>query len=255
MSATPSSKPRIILGLMTFGPDPNVGARITSLDEFGRCLDYLASREYTEVDTARMYLGEKQEEFTAAVGWKERGLNLATKVYPTEPGIHKPDNLRKKLNESLAALKTEQVDIFYLHAADRSVPFAETLEEVNKLYNEGKFKRLGLSNYTSFEVAEIVIMCNERGWVCPTIYQAMYNAISKCARQKSEQVTNLIKHGISKQSSSPVATGMDWKLSSTTRSLAASFPANTSRVASPRFQMKVGSARRTPLASCTENDT
>lgn len=255
MSVIPASKPRIILGLMTFGPDPNVGARITSLDEFGHCLDYLTSRGYTEVDTARMYLAEKQEEFTAAVGWKERGLNLATKVYPTEPGIHKPENLRRKLDKSLSALKTEQVDIFYLHAADRSVPFADTLEEVNKLYNEGKFKRLGLSNFTSFEVAEVVIMCNERGWVRPTIYQAMYNAISKCARRKSEEVTNLVKHGISRRSLSPVAIATDWRLLSTIHLRVESFLENTSRLASPEFLMRADSARRTPLASCTESDT
>jgi aflatoxin B1 aldehyde reductase len=59
------------------------------------------------------------------------------------------------------------------------VPFSETLEAVNELYKKGKFSRLGLSNYTAFEVAEIVIMCNERGWVRPVIYQAMYNAISE----------------------------------------------------------------------------
>ncbi|KAJ5329739.1 aflatoxin B1-aldehyde reductase GliO-like protein [Penicillium brevicompactum] len=182
MASEPKS--RVILGLMTFGPDPNVGARITSLDEFGQCLDHFKSHGYNEVDTARMYLDEKQEEFTAAVGWKERGLSLATKVYPTQPGIHKPENLRRKLNESLAALQSDQVDLFYLHAADRSVPFAETLEEVNKLYQEGKFKRLGLSNYTSFEVAEIVIMCTERGWVRPSIYQAMYNAITRNIEQE-----------------------------------------------------------------------
>lgn len=179
MAESQSSNPRIILGLMTFGPDPNLGARITSLDEFGRCLNYFKLSGHNEVDTARMYLGEKQEEFTSAVGWQERGLNIATKVYPTQPGMHKPGKLRQKFEESLVALKTDQVDIFYLHAADRSVPFAKTLEEVNKFYQEGKFKRLGLSNYTSFEVAEIVIMCNERGWVRPSIYQAMYNAISK----------------------------------------------------------------------------
>lgn len=71
------------------------------------------------------------------------------------------------------------MDIFYLHGADRSVPFAETLEEVDKIHQEGKFKRLGLSNNTSFEVAEIITLCTERGLARPTIYQAMYNAISK----------------------------------------------------------------------------
>ena len=74
------------------------------------------------------------------------------------------------------------MDIFYLHAPDRSVPFSETLEAVNELHKEGKFVQLGLSNYTAFEVAEIVTLCNERGWVRPTIYQAMYNAISMFLR-------------------------------------------------------------------------
>ena len=73
------------------------------------------------------------------------------------------------------------MDIFYLHAADRSVPFEVTLEECTKLHKEGKFVQLGLSNFTAFEVAEIVIMCKERGWVRPTIYQGMYNAISELA--------------------------------------------------------------------------
>ena len=105
-------------------------------------------------------------------------LTLATKCYPREAGIHKAAGLTEYLNTSLKELKTDCVDIFYLHAPDRSVPFEETLEAADKLHKEGKFVQLGLSNYTAFEVAEIVIMCKERGWVRPTIYQGMYNAIS-----------------------------------------------------------------------------
>lgn len=171
-------QPRVLLGLMTFGPNESKGARITSLDEFNRCLDYFQQQGFNEVDTARVYIDGEQEAFTAKANWKQRGLTLATKWYPEQPGDHKPAVLRNNLELSLKELKTNQVDIFYLHAADRSVPFAETLEAVNELYKEGKFKQLGLSNYTAFEVAEIVILCAERGWVRPTIYQAMYNAIS-----------------------------------------------------------------------------
>lgn len=171
-------KPRVILGLMTFGPTPSKGARITSLDEYNKCLDYFQQQGYNEVDTANTYIGGEQEGWTRQAKWRERGLTLATKVYPTEPGIHKPQVLREKFESSLKKLGTDQVDIFYLHAPDRSVPFEETLAEVDKLHKEGKFVQLGLSNYTAFEVAEIVILCKERGWVRPTIYQAMYNAIS-----------------------------------------------------------------------------
>lgn len=167
---------------MTFGRDTKAGGHITTLEVFNQCLDYFQEKGYSEVDTARMYLNGKQEEFTAEAGWKQRGLTIATKVYPSEPGFHAAETLRTKFTESLKALQTDSVDIFYLHAADRSVPFAETLEAVDVMYKEGKFRQLGLSNYTAFEVAEIVSWCHHRGWVRPTIYQAMYNAISKCHR-------------------------------------------------------------------------
>ncbi|RAL11425.1 Aldo/keto reductase [Aspergillus homomorphus CBS 101889] len=138
---TTTTKPRIILGLMTFSPDPNQGARITSLSEFGACLGYFTAQGYTEVDTAQMYIGEQQEAFTAA------------------QGMHSPDVLRRKFTESLMAVQTEQVDIFCLHAADRSAPFADTLAAVNT-------------------VAEIVTLCHERGWERLTVIQGMYNAIN-----------------------------------------------------------------------------
>ncbi|KAJ5291728.1 Aflatoxin B1 aldehyde reductase member 2 [Penicillium angulare] len=171
--------PRVILGLMTFGPTAEKGARITSLNEYNKCLDYLQQQGFNEIDTARIYVDGEQEAWTAKAGWKDRGLSVATKWYPKTPGFHKPDVLRENLEKSLKELNTNQVDIFYLHAPDRSVPFSETLEEVNKLHKEGKFVNLGLSNYTAFEVAEIVTLCAAKGWVRPTIYQAMYNAITR----------------------------------------------------------------------------
>ena len=164
--------------LRTFGPDESAGARITSLDEYNKCLDYFQSHGYNEVDTARVYVGGKQEAFTAEARWKERGLTLATKLYPSKPGTHKASVIKEQITKSLAELETDCVDIFYLHAADRSLPFTEPLEALNELHKEGKFVQLGLSNFTAFEVAEVVITCKERGWVRPTIYQGMYNAIS-----------------------------------------------------------------------------
>lgn len=175
------SKPRVILGLMTFGPpgSESKGARITSLEAYTSCLDYLQSNGYNELDTARTYCGGAQESFTKETHWKDRGFTLATKCYPTEPGIHKKEILKATLNKSLEELGTNCVDIFYLHAPDRSVPFEETMEACNELFNEGKFVTLALSNFAAWEVAECVVLARERGWVQPKLYQAMYNPITR----------------------------------------------------------------------------
>jgi len=171
MLATRAPTPRVILGLMTFGPDPSTGARVTSLSDYNACLDTLQGSGYNEVDTARAYIGGAQEAFTRDAGWQRRGLTLATKCYPFKPGMHAPAQLRQSLEKSLAELGADCVDIFYLHAADRSVPFEVTLAEVDRMHKEGKFVQLGLSNFTAFEVAEVVMICRQHGWVRPSIYQ------------------------------------------------------------------------------------
>ncbi|KAI2618245.1 aflatoxin B1 aldehyde reductase member 2 [Hypoxylon sp. NC1633] len=171
---------RIILGLMTFGPDESAGARITDIDEFNKCLDTFQARGYNEVDTARVYVGGQQEGFTKQTKWKERGLTLASKfLYPSNPGGYQADKVVGSMETSLKELDTDCVDIMYLHAADRGTPFAETLEAVDKLHKAGKFVRFGISNYTAAEVAEVVLTCKYNGWVRPTIYQGMYNAITR----------------------------------------------------------------------------
>ncbi|WWD22594.1 hypothetical protein CI109_107087 [Kwoniella shandongensis] len=192
---------------MTFGPDIDAGARITSLPEFKSCLDYLQKKGYNEVDTAYSYVGTKQQAFTREAGWKERGLKIATKFYPSaKDGGHDAANIRAKCEWNLKELGTDSTDIFYLHAADRDTNFAETLEECNKLYKEGKFKQLGLSNYASYEVAECVMICQERGWVRPTIYQGMYNAITR--NLDIETITACHRYGIDVVVYNPLAGGL-----------------------------------------------
>lgn len=113
-------KNRIILGLMTFGPEgtEQAGARITDLGTFNKALDVLQERGYNEVDTARAYIGQKQEAFTAETKWKDRGLTLATKVlYPSQLGMYKADKVVESVENSLRDLGTDCVDILYLHAA------------------------------------------------------------------------------------------------------------------------------------------
>ncbi|KAJ7614643.1 NADP-dependent oxidoreductase domain-containing protein [Mycena polygramma] len=121
-------------------------------------------------------------ELLGAIGWQERGLQMKTKVLATKgKGMgwatpdeltHSPADLRKAINASLAALKADKIHIYYLHAPDRSVPYEDTLREINKMHSEGHFERLGLSNYPAWEVAQICEVCKRNGWIQPTVYQS-----------------------------------------------------------------------------------
>lgn len=202
-----SLKPRVILGLMTFGPDESTGARITSVDEFGKVLDTFQARGYNEVDTARIYVGGKQEAFTREAKWKDRGLTLATKIhYPSEPGQNTYDKVLESLDTSLKELGTDTVDLLYLHAADRATPFAETLRAIDTLHKAGKFVNFGISNFTAFEVAEIALTCKYNNWVRPTVYQGMYNAITR--NIEPELVVACRRYGLDIVVYNPIAGGL-----------------------------------------------
>lgn len=178
---------------------------MTSLDDFKQALDIFQGRGYNELDTARLYIGGQQESFTRQAGWKERGLSIGTKLWPLPPGSHEPEALVNAFETSLKDLGTDSVDILYLHAPDRSVPFAKTLAAVDKLHKAGKFSRLGLSNYASFEVAEIVMTCHHHGWVRPTVYQAIYNCLFRTI--EDELIPTCRRYGIAVDVYSPTGGG------------------------------------------------
>lgn len=69
--------------------------------------------------------------------------------------------------------------ILYLHAPDRSVPFLPTLRQLDALHRAGRFRRLGLSNFAAYEVAEVALLCARHGLVRPTVYQAFYNCMQR----------------------------------------------------------------------------
>ena len=121
-------------------------------------------------------------------------FNRAISFSPGSPTVH------------LLTLRPPCQQILYLHCPDRATPFAETLEAVNRLHKAGKFVRLGLSNFTAAEVAEVVMTCKYNGWVRPTVYQAMYNAITRGI--DAELVPACRRYGIDIVVYNPIAGGL-----------------------------------------------
>lgn len=66
------------------------------------------------------------------------GLPLTPyRIYPVQPGDHAPEKLRAAFEKSVQALKPHKINVLYLHAPDRTVPFVDTAREVNDLYKRG----------------------------------------------------------------------------------------------------------------------
>ena len=88
-------------------------------------LDVFQKHGHDEIDTARIYGGGSSEEYLGHLKWQDRGLVIGTKLTPRKFGpksySHKKDDLKLGLQESLQALQTDRIDLFYLHAPDVSI--------------------------------------------------------------------------------------------------------------------------------------
>jgi aflatoxin B1 aldehyde reductase len=124
--------------------------------------------------------GAKAELATKAAPWSSliKGTGGVHGVSGGAGGLA-PDMLRLQLETSLKRLQVDKVALFYLHAPDTDTPLEATLLEVKKLHEEGKFEALGLSNYSAWETTHVWHLCDKLGVVKPTVYQGMYNGITR----------------------------------------------------------------------------
>ncbi|KAH0525758.1 hypothetical protein TsFJ059_009177 [Trichoderma semiorbis] len=207
MGSKPNSALKVVFGAMTLGDKGATQARIHTLEESAEILDVFQQFGHSEIDTARVYGGGSSERFLGQLDWQKRGIVMDTKLSPSSGQYnHTPEGLRQGLLESLKDLKTEKVDMWYLHAPDHNTPYEDTLREVNKLYEEGYFKRFGISNYSAWETAQICEICIRNGWKKPDVYQGVYNGLHRAV--EPELFPCLRNYGIAFYQYNPVAGGI-----------------------------------------------
>ncbi len=168
-------KVKLVLGTMTFGEsvfEPQVGEFIEAYLNAG----------YDELDTAYVYNdGNCEKLIGQALSQINRSCRIATKINPRISGRLDGDAAFKQLNESLERLKRECVDTVFLHFPDPATPVTSVLSALAQLHDEGKFKELGLSNFPAWMVSDVWHICDKHGWVKPTVYEGIYNPITRKA--------------------------------------------------------------------------
>ena len=186
---------------MTFGEQVDQNTASSLLDLFFEAGNF-------ELDTAHQYCDGKTEEMLGVLlpPEKRKNLTIASKVNPWNDRGLRPDQIEKQMGEILSRLETEFIDLLYLHAPDLDTPVEQTLERCFELFQQGKFKSFGLSNYASWQVAEVVEICRRNGWMEPSVYQGMYNSLTRDVER--ELFPCLRNYGISFYAYNPLAGGL-----------------------------------------------
>jgi aryl-alcohol dehydrogenase-like predicted oxidoreductase len=105
----------------------------------------------TLFDTADIYGGTKSETYLgAALGTRRDDIVLASKFgapYEGHEGGASATYIRQAVEDSLARLGTDHIDLYQLHFPDPKTPIAETIGALSELVAEGKIREFGCSNF------------------------------------------------------------------------------------------------------------
>ena len=112
----------------------------------------------------------------------------------------RPETLRKSLEGSLKRLKTDRIDIYYLHRVDPKVPIETVAEKMSKFIAEGKIRGWGLSEASAQTVRRAHAVCP------PTAVQSEYSMWYR--EPEKELLTVLEELGIGFVPFSPLGKGM-----------------------------------------------
>ncbi|OYD06193.1 aldo/keto reductase [Paludifilum halophilum] len=116
----------------------------------------------TLIDTAPVYgFGVSEEIVSRAVqeSGKRDQVVLATKAgleWDNQQRVwrnSRRERLEKELEDSLRRLKTDVIDLYQIHWPDPETPIEETAETLNRFYEQGKIRAIGVSNYNEEQMA------------------------------------------------------------------------------------------------------
>ena len=157
-------------------------------------LDAFVAGGGTMIDTADVYSawipGNSGGDSERVIGaWlKQRGrrddVQIATKV-----GLFKPEgcdkaglsaaNIAAAVDQSLARLQTDYVDLYFAHRDDPDTPLEETLGALDALVKAGKVRAIAASNYTAERLSEALAVSDRGGFARFTALQPWYNLMDR----------------------------------------------------------------------------
>jgi len=180
----------LCFGTMTFGEEWGWGANKkecrkmfdTFLEAGGNFID--TANRYTE-GTSEKFLGE----FIADSKLREQ-IVLATKytLYmkkgePNSAGNHRK-NLVQALDNSLKRLKTDYIDLYWLHAWDYMTPVEEVMRALDDMVRAGKILYIGISDTPAWIVSQANTLAQLRGWTPFVALQIEYSLLERTVERE-----------------------------------------------------------------------
>jgi aryl-alcohol dehydrogenase-like predicted oxidoreductase len=135
---------------------------------------------------------------------------LATKAtFPMGSGPNDAGSSRHVLlracEDSLRRLRTDHVDVYYMHGFDENTPMEETLKALEALVTSGKVTYVACSNFSGWQLMKSLAISDRYGWARYVAHQAYYSLVSR--EYEWELMPLAIDQGVGTVVWSPLAGG------------------------------------------------
>ncbi len=186
----------LCLGTMGFGTEAGWGAdKETSF----AIMDAFAEAGGNFIDTANMYkVGTSEKIIGEYLGNHDRDYFVVATKYSLKDNFTNPNasgnnrkNMMRSVEASLKKLKTEFIDILYLHIWDDLTPMDEVLRGMDDLVRQGKINYAAISDTAAWMVAKGNTMAELMGWSQFVALQVEYSLI---ARTPERELIPMAKH-------------------------------------------------------------
>lgn len=200
----------LALGTMTFGT-PRWGMDgDTSRAVFDRYVELGGNF----IDTANVYSGGASEEmvgrFIADAGLREQMVVATKSGFSTGKGFHQGGNgarhIHAAVDASLKRMKTDFIDLYWVHIWDGITPATEVLQTMSGLIQSGKIRYWGLSNSPAWFAAQLATLAQVHGVPAPIGLQYFYSLVERGA--EDEHVPLARAFGMGLVPWSPLAYGL-----------------------------------------------
>jgi aryl-alcohol dehydrogenase-like predicted oxidoreductase len=195
----------LCLGTMMFGGP-------TDDSESIRIMHQALDQGINFFDTANMYVaGQSEVVVGKAIADRRTKVVLATKGRqkmgegPNEWGASRV-HLMHELDASLKRLKTDYVDVYYVHAPDETTPIEETLRALDDMVCSGRVHYIACSNFRAWKLMEALGVSSRLNLHRFACVQPLYNIVNRDV--EVELLPACKEHGVGVVTYSPLARGI-----------------------------------------------
>jgi aryl-alcohol dehydrogenase-like predicted oxidoreductase len=198
------------LGTMTFGEDWGWG---TAKDEARKVYDAFREAGGNFIDTANIYTNGTSESFLGEfMGGHRQSVVLATKYTNAFPGTdpnaagNQRKNMMQAVEASLKRLKTDYIDLYWVHIWDQLTPVEEVMRGLDDLVRAGKVLYTGISDAPAWWIAQANTLAHFRGWSPFVGLQIEYSLIERTVERELIPMAKALNIGVTAWS--PLAGGV-----------------------------------------------